>query len=91
MAEIRAGLGAESRRSESVEIREAFGYVCRMSATEIIHELPKLNETERRAVRQKLLELASENPDIEACNQAGVEGALILDRMEEEDARRQPR
>jgi hypothetical protein len=60
-----------------------------MSATEIINELPKLTERERRAVRQKLLELASENEDVKLCNQAALEGALMLDRMEEEDARRQ--
>ena len=59
-----------------------------MSATEIIQELPKLTEAERRAVRQVLSELAAENEDIQACNQAALEGALMLDRMEEEDARR---
>jgi len=62
-----------------------------MSATEIINELPKLTEAERRAVRQKLSELAAQNEDIELCNQAALEGALMLDRMEEEDARRQQR
>ena len=62
-----------------------------MSATEIINELPKLTDAERRAVRQKLSELAAENADIDSCNQAALEGAQMLDRMEEEDARRQPR
>ncbi len=62
-----------------------------MSAAEIINELPKLSEAERRAVRQKLSELEAENGDIALCNQAALEGALILDRMEEEDARRQQR
>jgi len=62
-----------------------------MSATEIINELPKLTEAERRAVRQKLSELAAENEDIALCNQAALEGALMLDRMEDEDARRQQR
>lgn len=62
-----------------------------MSATDIINELPKLTEAERRAVRQKLSELAAQNEDIELCNQVAAEGAIILDRMEEEDARRQPR
>ena len=65
------------------------GYSHAMSATEIINELPKLTEAERRAVRQKLSELAAQNEDIELCNQAALEGALTLDRMEEEDARRQ--
>jgi len=62
-----------------------------MSATEIINELPKLTESERREVRQKLLELAAQNEDVALCNQAALEGAVMLDRMEEEDARRQPR
>ena len=62
-----------------------------MSATEIIQELPKLTEAERRAVRQVLVELATENEDIQACNQAALEGALMLDRMENEDARRPQR
>ena len=59
-----------------------------MSAAQIIDELPKLSEVERRAVRQKLLEIAAENPDIELCNQSATDGALMLDRLEEEDARR---
>ena len=62
-----------------------------MSATEIINELPRLTEAERRAVREKLSELAAQNQDIEACNQAAREGALMFDRMENEDARRQSR
>lgn len=60
-----------------------------MSATEILEELPRLNEAERRAVRQKLLELAAENEDVRACNEAATEGARLLDAMEEEDARTQ--
>ena len=60
-----------------------------MSAAQIIDELPRLSEVERRAVRQKLLEIAAGNWDIEACNQAATEGAMMLDRLEEEDARRQ--
>ena len=59
-----------------------------MSAAQIIDELPRLSDAERRAVRQKLLEIAAENRDIESCNQAATEGALMLDRLEEEDARR---
>ena len=60
-----------------------------MSATEIINQLPALTEAERRAVRKKLSELAAENEDVELCNQAALEGAMMLDRMEEEDARHQ--
>jgi len=59
-----------------------------VSASDILKELPKLSELERRAVREKLLELAAENEEINQCNQAALEGALMLDRMEEEDASR---
>jgi len=62
-----------------------------VSATEIINELPKLTESERRAVRQILLDLANKDEDVAHCNQAALEGAMMLDRMEEDDARRQPR
>jgi hypothetical protein len=62
-----------------------------MSATEILSELPKLTEAERRAVRRKLSELAAENAEIAACDQAALEGAMMFDRMEEEDARHQSR
>lgn len=62
-----------------------------MSSAEIIRELPNLTEAERRAVRQKLVELAAENEEIAACDQAALDGALMLDRMEEEDARRKSR
>ena len=60
-----------------------------MSATEIINQLPNLNEAERRAVRHKLLEFAAQNKKIELCNQSALKGAMMLDRMEEEDARSQ--
>jgi len=62
------------------------GYSFPMSAAEIIEELPRLTEVERRAVRQRLSELAAESEDIALCNQAALEGAIVLDRMEEEDA-----
>ena len=62
-----------------------------MSAAQILDELPRLTEAERRAVREKLLELAAENQDIEACNQAALDGALMLDRMEDKDAHSGPR
>jgi hypothetical protein len=62
-----------------------------MSVAEIIKELPKLSEADRRAVREVLLEIANQEVDIASCNQAALEGALMLDRMEDEDARRQSR
>ncbi len=62
-----------------------------MSAAEIIKELPRLSEGDRRAIRAVLLEIANQNPDVALCNQAALEGAIMLDRMEDEDARRQSR
>ncbi|HUJ71496.1 MAG TPA: hypothetical protein VLZ30_04590 [Verrucomicrobiae bacterium] len=60
-----------------------------MSTTEILKALPNLSEADRRAVRQKLLELAAQDEDVRLCNQAALEGAQRLDRLEEDDARRQ--
>ena len=62
-----------------------------MSTAEILNELPKLTEADRRAVRQRLLELAEENEAVSLCDQAALEGAMMLDRMEDDDARRQSR
>lgn len=58
---------------------------------EIIRELPKLTEQERRAVRQVLLDIANQDEDIATCNQSALEGAMMLDRMEDEDALRKSR
>lgn len=55
-----------------------------MSASEIIKELPKLSETERRAVLNKLRELSEQDEDIRAYNTAADEQAAALDRMEEQ-------
>src|SRR5204862_1493322 len=65
------------------------GYNFAVSASEIIKELPKLSEAERRAIREGLLEIANQDGDVALCNQAALEGALMLDGMEDEDARRQ--
>ena len=54
-----------------------------MSASEIIKELPKLSEAERRAVLKKLRELAVQQEDIRLCEQAAGEQAAQLDRLEE--------
>ena len=62
-----------------------------MSASEIIKELPTLSEAECRAIREGLLEIANQEPDVALCNQAALEGALMLDRLEDDDARRQSR
>jgi hypothetical protein len=58
---------------------------------EIIKELPRLTEQERRAIRQVLLDIANQDDDVAACNQAALEGAMLLDRLENEDAQRKPR
>ena len=55
-----------------------------VSASEIIKELPKLSEAERRAIREGLLEIANQDSDVALCNRAALDGALMLDRMEEE-------
>ena len=62
-----------------------------MSASEIIKELRRLTEAERRTIREGLLEIANQDTDVAACDQAALDGALMLDRMEDEDARRQSR
>jgi hypothetical protein len=58
-----------------------------MSASEIIKELPSLSEADRRAIREVLLDIANQNRDVAQCNEAALEGALMLERMEDEDAR----
>jgi hypothetical protein len=60
-----------------------------VSASEIIKELPRLSEAERRAIREGLLEIANQDPDVALSNQSALEGALMLDRMENHDAQRQ--
>jgi hypothetical protein len=62
-----------------------------MSALEIVKQLPKLTEADRRAIRDALLAIANENPDVALCNQTAQEGAMMFDRMEDEDGRRQSR
>jgi hypothetical protein len=54
-----------------------------VSASEIIKELPKLSEAERRAVLKKLRELAVQDEDVRLCEQAAGEQAAELDRLEE--------
>src|SRR2546423_3924455 len=51
-----------------------------VSASEIIKELPKLSEAERRAVLKKLRELAAQDEDVRLCDQAATEQAAKLDR-----------
>jgi hypothetical protein len=58
-----------------------------MSASEIIKELPRLSEADRRQIRGVLLEIANENPDVVQCSQSAAEGVQLLDRMEDKDTR----
>lgn len=58
-----------------------------MSASELVKELPKMSEAERRAIREVLLQIANDDPDIALCIATTTEGALMLDRLEDEDAR----
>lgn len=54
-----------------------------MSATEIINELPKLTEAERRVVLNKLRELAGQSNDLragDAAAQERLEEAAVADR-----------
>lgn len=62
-----------------------------MSTADIIKELPKLSEVDRRAIREALLGIANENPDVALCNQTALEGAMMLDQMESDDARNKSR
>lgn len=62
-----------------------------MSAAEIIRELPRLTEADRRRIREVLLEIANQDPDVALCNQSAIEGAQLLDRMEDDDARNSSR
>jgi hypothetical protein len=54
-----------------------------MSAAEIIQELPKLTEAERREVLNKLRELAVQDEEIRGCNATVREQTGALDRLEE--------
>jgi hypothetical protein len=55
-----------------------------VSASEIIKEVVKLSEAERRAIPEGLLEIANQDPDVALCNQAALKSALMLDQMANE-------
>ena len=61
-----------------------------MSVAEIIKELPKLRPDERAAVATCLRDI-EEQECIEVCNAVAVEGAQLLDTMEQKDAKRPTR
>jgi hypothetical protein len=62
-----------------------------VSAIEPIKELPRLSEADRRNIREALLAIANENPDAALCNQTALKGAMMFDRMENDDACRKSR
>lgn len=59
-----------------------------MSAEQIIDELPKLTAADLRAIRRRLMELAEQNEEVAGCDAMALEGAQMLDRMEQRDAGR---
>lgn len=71
----------------SDDSRSPSQYIPAVSTAEIIKELPHLPEADRRAIRDVLLEIANRDPHIAACNQSALEGAMMLDRMEDDDGR----
>lgn len=56
-----------------------------MSTAEIIKQLPKPPEADRCAIREVLLGIANEDPDVALCNQTALEGAMMLDQMESDN------
>ena len=71
-------------------MRATCRYIAVMSAMDIIKELPRLTEAERRAIRQVLLDIANQDADVAACNRSALEGAMMLDRLEDQDAKSKP-
>jgi hypothetical protein len=61
-------------------------YVFGMSAAEILAELPKLDDRERRAIQQRLWELETQRQELEFAAAAADLAFQHLDQMEAEDA-----
>jgi hypothetical protein len=59
-----------------------------MSMTEIINELPRLTLAERRALCTRIQELEPEQDALDMCDALSLEAVQMLDKMEEDDARR---
>jgi hypothetical protein len=60
-----------------------------MSAAEIIAELPKLNESERRAISRRILELAAEQEEMKFADDLLLAACQEIDRRESKDAQNQ--
>ena len=97
----KTGAGRKSKKTSSTssatDVYEKFDLanrhdgsnVFRVSAAEIIQELPELSPAERRTVRRMLSDLAAKDEDVQLCNQVATEAARMFDRMEAEDDRHQ--
>jgi hypothetical protein len=81
---IRRGEHRRSPEKFRLLFRQTDAIISVVSASEIIKELPKLSEAERRAIREGLLAIANQHLDVALCNQTALDGALMLDRMENE-------
>ena len=57
-----------------------------MSATEIIEELPKLTDDERRAISRRILELAARHEEIKLADNLLLAACKETDRREADDA-----
>ncbi len=62
-----------------------------MSATEILKELPKLKQDERRAIARRVFELEEDREELEWAAQAADLAFQELDKQEELDASSKPR
>ena len=58
-----------------------------MSAADIIAELPKLNHEQRREIARRLFQLESDVQLLADTDRRANENFLMLDRLEDEDAR----
>lgn len=62
-----------------------------MSAQQIIAELPKLSQTERRAIARQIFEMDEDAQLLADCDARADANFLMLDELEKQDAARQPR
>jgi hypothetical protein len=56
-----------------------------VSFAEILEELPKLSNSERREICLKVLSFETETDDLAICDQVASEGFALLEEMEAED------
>lgn len=56
-----------------------------MSFAEILEEIPKLSNSERREICLQVLSLEAESNDLAICDHVASEGFALLEEMEAED------